>query len=355
MLSFLLVTIPVNLTNTLQSEAMLELTEFGKEDVYIEHPDYVSYSEDKQLIRDELANRQSFFDENNIDIHLHATYFYMGNLYADDPDTALSLGSFQTINTNRTDDYLEGTAPQLANEIAVSELALERIEANVGDYVHLTIGGESNRYLITGSYPTVSDMGFTVRLSENVDVEGKKSTIWLKGSFEDRDHIEEQIDQLIALSPEYQIITAPELGEQFFGGLQNTASSVQYLLLAIALLINLLITALMSKSFFIKDLPQIALLKNLGFRNWAIQLWQGLRILFVILLALIVGMLMSTPLNQILASALFSSVGAGNMSLYIIGWQIYLLYPLILLVMPIIVLFITTRSVKKIKLSDMEK
>ena len=63
-------------------------------------------------------------------------------------------------------DYIEGTAPQNANEIAITPLIAEKIDAHIGDQVTIDFGTEKRECMIVAYFQTMNQLGEVARLHE---------------------------------------------------------------------------------------------------------------------------------------------------------------------------------------------
>ena len=59
---------------------------------------------------------------------------------------------------------IEGENPKRENEVSVTVKILKDANLHVGDYIELTINNEKNTYLITGSYNTLGNNGYQIRM-----------------------------------------------------------------------------------------------------------------------------------------------------------------------------------------------
>ena len=128
--------------------------------------------------------------------------------------------------------------------------------------------------------------------------------------------------------------------------------AVQYLLLAITILIVILVTILMEVSFISDEKSQIALLKAIGFKNEKIYRWHVLRFGVVTLFAMLLSAALSIPMTKLCITPIFGMMGANNIKYAIDPLQIFVIYPAIIIVTTLIVAFFTSLSSKRIKSSD---
>jgi len=131
-----------------------------------------------------------------------------------------------------------------------------------------------------------------------------------------------------------------------------TMEAVQFLLLAITIIVVILVTVLVERSFISDEKSQIALLKAIGFRNGTIISWNTLRFGIVALAAAILAAAASIPMTKLCITPIFGMMGATKIKFNIDPLQIFLIYPSIVFAVTIISAFITALYTRKIKSSD---
>lgn len=347
-----LIILPVNAINTLQSSDIVEFFGVSHNDVYLSEKQQVSYDgktlDDLQARIDAIEKK---YAEEGIDIELHTQYSFMASIYADDIDEGISILSFQPLGIEATEYgfFDEESAPRLSNEIAITKSALEKIGAEVGDMVHVVIGGETHEYVITASYESMSMMGITAHLAASAETDfAFNSGIWaFQGDFKDRDDIEGQIERLKEITPELEVKTAEEYANGNLGGIVDAIDAIKTMLLVVVLGINCLITLLLARTFKTRDAGAIALLKSLGFRSGTIRAWQALRIIIVLLVSILVGIALSMAINPVMVNYTFGIMGATDISLNILWQEVYVAYPLILFIVTSLAAVVAVGGSKK--------
>ena len=360
-LGFLLVIVPLNISNTLIPEILVELVQMSVTDVYFEVGDFLDQIELEitdsiEDLRNELGSMEYYYYEHGVELNLQATIMLGGVFYTDSMYEGVIVNAINQVignNIEDTFDVLSGITPILYNEIALTETIIDQLNINIGDTVNLALDGESYEFLVTGSYQSLINMGVTARLSSQAILhDGARFGIFtVQGDFLERNNIVEQIQQLEEANTDIKLITLNCFLERILVDF-SIIDIVVSLILVVVLVVNVMIVALMGISFMIRDLKQIALIKNLGFSNQAIRLWQGLRILFVMLMSIVLGMLL-VPAANILARIPFGIVGAPEITLLVDFKQVYVLYPIIFIVVTCLTLAITTLRIKKVGLHDM--
>ena len=128
--------------------------------------------------------------------------------------------------------------------------------------------------------------------------------------------------------------------------------AVQVLLLAITIVVVILVTVLVERSFISDEKSQTALLKAIGFQNGTIISWNTLRFGIVSLAAAILAAAASIPMTELCITPLYGMMGATKVKFNIDPLQIFLIYPTIIFTVTIISAFLTSLYTRKIKSSD---
>lgn len=76
-------------------------------------------------------------------------------------DKNTSSLAFQGVGDIKTDryQYLSGTAPQNADEVAITYLIAGIIDADIGDTVFIKSGEITKEYIVTAIYQSMNNMG----------------------------------------------------------------------------------------------------------------------------------------------------------------------------------------------------
>ena len=360
MLGFIGIVMPLNASNTLAPASFAGLINVPVTDVFLTYEtfDVAFFDGSADDFRAEFSSIVQYFENHDLDIMWQSTIVFSGFAYGTDIDAGMPIpGITQRVASDATSlaplKMVRGVTPILDNEIAVTENILTRLNLEVGDEINLVAGGESQAFLITGTYETLIYFGTGIYLSEAVRLpEAARFNIFtVQGDFANRDGVEEQMERLIEISGSARLKDVELFIEENMMDV-SIVDTISDLILVVILLVNVLIITLMSLTFMLRDLKQIALLKSLGFSNRAIRLWQGLRIFIVMMVAIIFGGLL-VPFANMLASIPFGIMGTPSLTLSMNIVEVYLLYPLLILGVCVLTLIVTTAGIKKIGLTDL--
>ena len=357
----LLVMILANTANTLSGEQLLFLFGTTKSDAYITLPSEISeamgYLENAdENIRSSLDRLEKTLADNGMPAKTHVERMYQ---------IPVSFGRekmnvmFQYCPQTRASDYVyeKGTAPLYANEIAVTPLIAERLGANIGDTVKLTVNGEERECIITALFQSFGQLGKCARLHESFDVKdlALASAYSFQIDFDDHPDAAEtdrRIEKLKEIYDTKNVFNTSEFVNDSTGA-ADTIKAVKDMMLIITILIVMLIAVLMERSFISREKAEIALMKAVGFSSGSVILHHTIRFAIVACLSSLLAGALCLPLTKLTIDPIMGIMGAVNGVGYEIkAAEIFGLYPLIMLAVTILAAFITALYTKSIKSSD---
>lgn len=357
-ISFVLITIPLNTINTMQSSEMAsKFTVNTDSAVYIkkiEGKQDSAYRNSAQLKKG-MQRVEREMKEKGYDAELTASSIYFLPFHAPGKKGNTKIMSLQIQGRNTEYlDYLEGSAPVLENEIAFSRLILEDNNWHIGDRIEADLNGETYKFIITGSYADYMQLGSSARLNAkldlskvdmfeywNVDVDMKTD----KSQTELKDTLQKQF-------PDYEWYTAQEIVDHNIGGIQESLSELLIPMTAMLCAVIMLITLLMEKLFIVREKGEIAMMKSIGFRNSSIRSWQVIRMILVALVSMLAAVPLSMLSNRFMLEPIFAIMGA-DVHIQIDPVQVYLIYPGVLLLGIICATIFATGQIKRIHIREM--
>lgn len=354
----LLIIIPINTINTLQSDKLLNWFSMATCDHVIGAEEiFNSNNNNHEIVTETLNDISTKLAENNIKADVFKEVLF--RTYISHNEKEMASLAFQGLGDITTDRYvyLEGTPPQNNEEVGISHIVAENIGANIGDTVEITNGRTSKKYIVTALFQTMNNMGEGIRFyqDENLDysnVFGSFGTQIKYTDDPDKDELARRKNVLKDLFPDAKIYTAGEYINDMIGDIAGSLQGLKYLVVILVLCINILVTVLMVKSFITKEKGEIAILKAMGFKNSLLVIWQTLRIGIILFLSIIVGVLLGSPLSKVSSGQVFKIMGAQSIEFEIIPLEIYVLYPLIVLAVTILASMLAALQVRKISVSE---
>lgn len=357
-ISFILITIPLNTLNTMRSDEMaLKFALSPQASVYvrkIEAPGQQSYRKEAD-VRKGMERIKGELKHEGYDAELTAVVFYFLQFADVGKDPECNLMTVQIIGPDN--DYLtydEGVAPKLENEIAVSRQMLEKNHWNIGDKVETTLAEGKKTFIITGCYTDYMQVGESARLNPAIDLSNNMMADYWNIGVEiktDKDQSEIAADLKEKL-PDYEWASAQQVIDRNVGGIQASLDSMKIPVTALLCAIIMLITLLMEKLFIVREKGEIAMLKSVGFSDRSIGFWQVVRMVSVAAVSMVVAIPLSLLSNEFILKPIFAIMGA-EMKIQVVPWQVYGVYPLVLLAGIILATVLAARSVKKINIQEL--
>ncbi len=255
-------------------------------------------------------------------------------------------------------EYTEGTEPQNTDEIAITRISAEELNATIGDTITIrTIDGDKE-YMITAYFQAMNSFGNGIRLHSEEEINyiqalGNSNTQITFTDHPDNKEIEKRMEEIQRIFPEYEDIEtcAEVIADSLM--VTETLATVKSLIVILTIVLAALITVLMERSFIAKEEGEIALMKAVGMRNGKIYAYHTLRFLFVGMIAVIIGEILVMPLTHLCIDPIFKMMGMEIAVDYVINpVEMYLVFPLVILVTTTISAFLTSLYTRKIKSSD---
>lgn len=357
-ISFILITIPLNTLNTMQSEEMaLKFALNPEASVYVRKIE----TKREQAYRSEAAVRrgmnrvQEELKAKNYDAELTAMVFYFFRFGREGKKADTNLMTLQALgNDNDFLTYDEGSAPKLANEIAVSKQMSEQYDWHIGDTIEASLHDGKHSFIITGLYTDYMQVGESARMNPQFDLGGEMmADYWNIGVHIKTDLSQEELAAKLEKElPAYEWASAQAVVDRNVGGIQKTLEDMKIPMIILLCAVIMLITLLMEKLFIVREKGEIAMLKSVGFSDGSIRFWQVIRMVSVAVCSMAAAVPLSLLSNQFVLKPIFAIMGA-EVKIQIVPWQVYGVYPLVLLLGIITATVIAARSVKRINIQEL--
>jgi|GEM_PF-440760 len=355
-LGTMLIILPLNIINTLKdSEAMMNLFALPPFDMSVINNALIgaTISGDKQALKDELAKEAEGFAREGYPIDFHIELAKTASLYTDNSDEGLNVNAWQGIDYS-TDKYLyiKGSGPESMNEIAISSKVASYFGISVGDTITGNLQEETRTFIVTGLFQSMANLGMTARLSENYPLTlSGFSSIGMYGEFKDPEvDVEKAKADLSKAFPHSSISSKMDFYNNYLGSTVKSIDSMKNLIVGVVLGIIFLITCLIVRMLIAREVPEIALLKSIGFRDSRLRRWQIGRIVIVLVTSIVIGTVLAGTIGSSLVAGVFKMMGATNVPLIIVPLQVYVLYPALLLVSTILAAAVSIGQIRKTKI-----
>ena len=255
-------------------------------------------------------------------------------------------------------EYTAGISPQNTDEIAITRIAADKLNAKISDTVTIkTIDGEKE-YIISAFFQAMNMQGSGIRLHSDeyinyVQAQGSINTQIAFTDNPDSREIERRMEEIQRIFPDYENIKTCAQAVADMVGIGGALDAVKSLVVALTIVLSALITVLMERSFIAKEQGEIALMKAVGTRNGKIYAYHALRFLFVGMIAVVIGEIFAMPLTHLCIDPIFKMMGMELAVDYVINpVEMYLIFPFVILLTTTVSAFLTSFYTKKIKSSD---
>lgn len=357
MICSLLVFMIVNTTETMQSDKLVST--FGKtSDAYYTNVDQAMEGmtgEGKTKAEKTLKDLEQNLADNGIPATACVDVQYKYKVTFD--DNTYKLTCQQGIHTKATDyEYYEGSAPQNAHEIAITRQIADKTGAGIGDTLKITVGDQTDNYLVTAYFQSMNLMGEIIRLHEDVDTDLKDCSSMMSFQFDFTDApsqqvIDERVEKMKEIFGSEKVFNAAEYTADCIG-VVDTMKSVEILLLGITIIVVILVTILMERSFISDEKGEIAILKAIGFPNRFVIAWHVKRFAIAAVIAVALAVLLSVPMTDLCITPIFRMMGMNQVEYEINPIQICLIYPGIILAVTLISAGLTSLYTRTIQSND---
>lgn len=363
MIGVWLVVMPANTINTLQSEKVAAWFGLAPCDFFLLEQSRVEENmamADRQIYEDYLDELTVRLE--NIDVQVDHTFSEVVLKYKiSKGDLSYNSMALLGLGTD-TEAYMydEGVAPKEENEVAITHMVAEKIDAQIGDIVYINMYGEERPFIVTALYQSMNNMGEGIRFAENADVDFAAVSgafgvqVVLDGEMS-KEEVLDIIDKVAKEMPEAEIETTQEFVDDMIGGISDMLKPVKTLIMTLVIIINILVMVLMQKMFLIHEQGEMGMLKAIGFSNGSIISWQTKRMALVLLVGVLLGTVTGTPITQLTSGQVFKYMGASKIEFVINPLEIYVLYPVAIWAVTVVACMITMLQVRKVDVDSIKE
>lgn len=351
-LSTVIILIPINLANTILAPSFISYFGTTQADFY---PTTGTTEGPMSQVITEMESLEKEFHDKNFDVTLSVDSYFNTKYILENGEGARRMIGTKNHSKITQNDHLDGVAPKLENEIAITGMMAEAYNKHIGDTVVFEIDGNTQTFLISGIFQTISNEGFMVRLSDAyqpVHVAAYQFMGNINASAEVKPKIMEEMKEQLG---HLKIKSAMEMMGDLTGGFMGQLKMIIGLIIAIMSLILFFITSLFVRLLITKEVQGIAIMKSLGFTNGQIKLWQSLRILILLVSSVILGVFFANVFGEKLVGMLFRLFGLTKFEMNIIPLQVYVWCPLLIITVVLLAVYTSCGQIKKIHVWNMNE
>ncbi len=353
----LLVMILSTTANTLCSDKLLYLIDVTPSDVYYVNNsavnDIISGNKTIKQTNDEV---QDILARNGFSARVHSEAMLSAKASFGERSTMLRL--LWCADTS-ADDYVysRGTPPRYKDEIAVTNAVAKDIGAGIGDTIEIGINGRKERFIITALYDSFNGLGQVGRLHESFDVPDTSISQLMAYQIDFDDAPSEDITSA-RIAQLRDILGSESVFDKagFVNDCTKAADAVKKvkeLTLAVSLIIIVLITVLMERSFISKQRQEIALMKAMGFKSRSVIGIHIMRFIIISAMSLIAAAVLCLPVTKLIMDPIFGIMGAiSGIGYSVNAAETFLLLPALIFAAVIAGTFITALYTATVKAND---
>lgn len=352
-MGLILIIIPINIVNTLESSEFLPAFSLVASDVYLSNGTRLTGGS-REEISANLEEIKEKLADNGIDAKVYMEVLFSVNASKDDKFcSAMSLVGVGDVKSTEY-AYMKGNAPIYENEVGISYVTADKLAADIGDYIVINTGAGEKEFLVTAIFQTMVNMGNSIRFYENAELSYEQAVAKLAVQIKYTNNMdkEEAYEKIAELFPEYKIQDSKSYINETMGGISTQIDNVKYLIVAVVIVINILVAVLIEKILLTKEKGEIGLLKCIGFNIKFLMHWQMLRMTMAAFIGIVIGTLLSTPMTAVSVGWIFKMMGMSSIKYTINPLEIYVVYPLIVLMTTIFAGVITSLSVRRVKATE---
>ncbi len=353
----LLVMILSNTASTLASDKLIYLLDIRKSDAYLVYNLYTNeiITGNKTIaeVNEEVCRKLA---ENGMDTKVHTE----GNI----PALVTFDGKKATVtftwcpDTVSTDYYFnEGTAPKYKNEIALCYPSAEKLGCTIGDTVEVNVDGQTSKYIVTALYNSFNSLGACGRFHETAKFNDTSigTLMAFQIDFDDAPDNAELHSRIERIKDIFGTTTVFD-SAGYVNDCTKAADAVmdvKFLTLIVALVIILLITVLIERSFISKEKAEIALMKAMGFKGRSVINIHVLRFVIIAAISIIIAAALSIPATKVTMDPIFGMMGASKGVDYSTNiTETFVIFPLVIMAAVSAGAFITALYTLTVKASD---
>ena len=268
-------------------------------------------------------------------------YTFQKGMYEDDAD---DLGPVTS-----------GCYPKNPNEIAVTEQISKETGLKIGDIIEINFGDRKEKFTVCGTIQTFNNLGSVIRIYSKTDMGDVSVSGFnhLGVSFNDnpdQKEIDRRRDEIKEIFGIDEVYNAREFCVDSMHAL-DMVSAAEKMLALVTIVVVILVTVLMERTFITDEKKQIAILKAIGFRNTDVILSQVLLFGILSLVSVIIAAILAVPVTNLCITPIFGMMGATDID-FVYSIKSLIKYLALIMGVSIGISFVTSLYSNKVKARD---
>ena len=311
------VTVSVYTNFVLQNDILIQLTGLEMHEVTVEATESTTdgltkfLNESKQKLSSMKGIKQ-ILEYTNTDVKLRNG----------ENEISANCDIYDDMGNLSTENLVEGKRPEYDNEIMVTKVILDRLDATLGDVIYLELNGQSKDYLVVGISQGITNLGRKVVITKegmtrlNKDFVPMALYIYLeegtkiKGALTE---IESRLsDQKVEVYDFHDYLSAATTS------ISSAMSNMCVVLIIAVILVIAMLLLLLIKTQLVRDKKLLGIYKALGYTTWQLIMQTTMSYLPVVLIGAILGSVVAWFGINPSITACISAFGVRNCSMRII-------------------------------------
>jgi putative ABC transport system permease protein len=211
--------------------------------------------------------------------------------------------------------YGDGRAPETETELGLSEINAERFEVGVGDTVTIFGATGPGEFTVSGTYQDITNGGKTAKAIPGPTMDDDQPDIMIAIEAANGASLEDIATTINEVVNDVQVIETGTYVQQMLGGIVEVMDTIAWVFSLVAVLLAGLIAALSVRLMQVQDRKANAIQGALGFTSRHLRQQYMMRILPMIAIGVVLGIILATPVGNLIGNFLFSTVGISGLSL----------------------------------------
>lgn len=345
-IAIFMMTLPLNLYNTISSENFISYMGVGKCDFRL----------DIQNITDIIEKSEDIEAEMRIDNQIESFAVLTTKSYrisdAENLDIRLKIetGDHSVFPIN----YLKGKMPMSNYEVALSKINAEELGKDIGESIIVFIDGKEVKLTVCGIYSDITNGGKTAKALFR---DSSEDVMWsnVSAKVSDYSKLEDVLSRYSEKFKYAKVSSIESYVRMTFGSTIDAIKKTTILGNLSAIGIIFLVTFLFVKMMVSKDRYDIAIMKAIGYYNQDIRFQFKIRTMLVAMCSICIGIFLSISLGETIAGLMISSFGADAFSFDINNTFTYFVFPIVTLIVVYIATISATKAIEQINITQCVK